>query len=296
MIPELVLSAATALALLAMATPAQAALPSCCQYGSRRHRFLRRRFRGNRPSSGDDASTMLVQSALTAKGFKVKLDGRYSRATTAAYAKYQRSLGYKGIDANGIPGQQSLTKLGKGRFTVANVVRIGSRHSHYGSKRVNTRTRHMLAAADRTLPWKIKVTQGSYCVLEKSGCATASAGTHDGGGSIDIKATSLSKAKRWRTVQALRRVGFAAWLRVPSQCGGCWHTHIHAVASATPTCGRRTRSTPTAIRSATISSGGRPGEPQAGQHAGQVPGPVHHLGAVPPTVSVHHSHARSAHA
>jgi len=230
MIPKLVLSAAIALALLATATPAQAgSLPVVNMEAVVTAAFVEG-FRGNQPTIGDDPSTILVQRALTAKGFKVKLDGRYSRATTAAYAKYQRSIGYKGIDANGIPGQQSLTTLGKGRFTVANVIRIGSRSSHYGSKRVNTRTRHMLAAADRTLPWKIKLTQGSYCVLEKSGCAKASAGTHDGGGSIDIKATSLSKAKRWRTVQALRRVGFAAWLRVPSQCGGCWHTHIHAVA------------------------------------------------------------------
>ena len=186
--------------------------------------------RGNQPTIGDDASTKLIQRALTAKGFKVAIDGRYGRATTAAYARYQRALGYKGIDANGIPRRASLIRLGKGRFTVANVVRIGSRHDRYGSKRVNTRTRLMLAAADRTLPGTLQVTQGSYCVLEKSGCAKASAGTHDGGGSIDLKASSLSKTQRWRTVQALRRVGFAAWLRVPSQCGGCWPTHIHAVA------------------------------------------------------------------
>lgn len=40
----------------------------------------------------------------------------------------------------------------------------------------------------------------------------------------------MSSARRWRTVQALRKVGFAAWLRTPSQCGGCWSAHIHAVA------------------------------------------------------------------
>jgi hypothetical protein len=157
-------------------------------------------------------------------------DGRYTRATTSAYARYQRSIGYRKIDANGIPGIGSLTRLGKGRFAVANVVDIGSRHDRYGAKRVNTRTRLMLAAADSQVSWTIKVTQGSYCVQEKSGCAKASAGTHDGGGSSDIKASSLSASQRWRTVQALRAVGFAAWLRTPSQCGGCWATHIHAVA------------------------------------------------------------------
>jgi hypothetical protein len=230
MIPRLVLFAATVLALLATATPAQAsALPVVNMEAVDTAAFVEGS-RGNQPTIGDDASTKLIQRALTAIGFKVTIDGRYSRATTVAYAKYQRSIGYKGIDANGIPGYQSLTKLGKGRFSVANVVQIGSRHDHYGAKRVNTRTKLMLTAADRTVPWTLKVSQGSYCVLEKSGCAKASAGTHDGGGSIDIKASSLSKTQRWRTVQALRKVGFAAWLRVPSQCGGCWPTHIHAVA------------------------------------------------------------------
>jgi hypothetical protein len=253
MLPKLVLSAAvtaaTAVALLATASPAQAdniqvnveqaneasvataqgALPVVDMGAVDTAAFVEG-YRGNKPSLGDDPSTKLIQQALKAKGYSVTVHGRYTRATTSAYAKYQRSLGYRGIDANGIPGIGSLTRLGQGRFTVANPVDIGNRHDRYGSKRVNTRTKLMLAAADSQVPWTIKVTQGSYCVLEKSGCAKASAGTHDGGGSIDIKASSMSSTERWRTVQALRRVGFAAWLRTPSQCGGCWATHIHAVA------------------------------------------------------------------
>jgi hypothetical protein len=245
MLPKLLLSAAAALAVVATATPAQAstntaesaspasfqasALPVVNMAAVDTAAFVELS-QGNRPSLGDDASTRLIQRALTAKGFTVTADGRYTRATTAAYAKYQHSIGYSKIDANGIPGLQSLTRLGKGRFTVKNVVDVGSRHDHYGTKRVNTRTKLMLAAADRAVSWNITVTQGSYCVLEKSGCAKASAGTHDGGGSIDIKASSLSTTQRWQTVRALRSVGFAAWLRLPSQCGGCWPTHIHAVA------------------------------------------------------------------
>ncbi|SDT35220.1 Putative peptidoglycan binding domain-containing protein [Friedmanniella luteola] len=187
-------------------------------------------YRGNQPGLGDDPSTRLVQRALTAKGFRVVADGHYGRATTAAYIKYQRSLGYKGVDANGIPGPQSLARLGKGRFAVARVVQVGSRNDRYGTKRVNSRTRQMLTAADATLAWKITVSQGSYCILTKAGCAKASAGTHDAGGTIDIKVSSLSTTERWKTVQALRKVGFAAWLRLPSQCGGCWPAHIHATA------------------------------------------------------------------
>ena len=187
-------------------------------------------YRGNQPALGDDPSTRLVQLALTARGFRVTADGHFGRTTAAAYTKYQKSLGYKGVDANGIPGPQSLSRLGQGRFVVTRVVQIGSRNDRYGTKRVNTRTKLMLAAADAKLPFKITVSQGSYCILTKAGCAKASAGTHDAGGSIDIKVSGLTTKQRWQTVQALRSVGFAAWYRVPSQCGGCWSAHIHAIA------------------------------------------------------------------
>ena len=64
---------------------------------------------------------------------------------------------------------------------------------------------------------------GSYTSANPS-----SAGTHDAGGAVDISVASLSATQRWQTVQALRTVGFAAWLRNPSQ--GDWPYHIHAVA------------------------------------------------------------------
>jgi hypothetical protein len=139
-------------------------------------------------------------------------------------------LGYSGINANGIPGLASLTRLGARRFRINHKVILGSRNDRYRNKRVNSRTRSMLAAADRRVPWNIRVTQGSYCTFTNSGCAGESAGTHDGGGVIDVGVSTLNATQRWRTVQALRRVGFAAWLRTPSQCGGCWGAHIHAVA------------------------------------------------------------------
>jgi len=232
-----VLLAAAALSLLAVALPAHAVAPvplpvvDMAAVDAAAHV---EGYRGNQPSLGDDASTKLVQRALTARGFRVAADGQYGRATTAAYTKFQRSLGYRSIDANGIPGSGSLAVLGRNRFTIVDPVLVGSRKDHYGPKRVNTRTRLMLTAADAMVPWTLVVVQGSYCPLEKSGCATASAGTHDGGGSIDVRAKGLTSTQRWRTVQALRRVGFAAWLRTPSQCGGCWSTHIHAVAVGDP--------------------------------------------------------------
>ncbi|MBA3527889.1 MAG: peptidoglycan-binding protein [Propionibacteriaceae bacterium] len=183
---------------------------------------------GNKAGLGD-TSTKLVQRALTAKGFPVTADGWYNRTTTAAYAAYQRSLGYSGINANGIPGPSSLAKLGTGRFTLSHKVYIGSRTDLYGTKRVNTRTKRMLAAADSRVPWTITVSQGSYCAFEAT-CVAASGGTHDGGGAIDVSVAKLTTTARWETVKALRTVGFAAWLRTPDQCGGCWPYHIHAIA------------------------------------------------------------------
>lgn len=63
-----------------------------------------------------------VEAALKAEGYlsaKYAADGSFGSLTVAAYAKWQRHLGYAGHDADGIPGKTSLTKLGqKHGFTV----------------------------------------------------------------------------------------------------------------------------------------------------------------------------------
>ena len=231
MLPRLLLAALTALALLVGAAPAHAA-PQRLPVVDMSAVVLAAQiegFRGNQLGLRDDASTVLVQRALNARGFRVVVDGHYGRATTSAYAKFQRSIGYRSIDANGIPGPASLAVLGQNRFTVMNAVQVGSRQDRYGTKRVNTRTRLMLAAADASVPWQIVVSQGSYCKFQRY-CAEASGGTHDGGGALDIRVNGLTSTQRWRTVRALRAAGFAAWLRTPGQCGGCWPYHIHAIA------------------------------------------------------------------
>ena len=64
-------------------------------------------------------STRLVQRALKAKGLiRGYIPGRYGKNTRRAYSRWQRRLGFTGADANGVPGKKSLTRLGKGRFTV----------------------------------------------------------------------------------------------------------------------------------------------------------------------------------
>jgi len=182
---------------------------------------------GLTPGAGDHV--IQVERALNAKGLLASgsVDGHYGTSTVSAYAAWQRSLGYTGIDANGIPGPTSLTSLGQNRYTVTRPVNTGSRTDSYSGKRVNTRTRNMLSAADGMLSWSLVLTQGSY-----TSSNPASAGTHDGGGVVDISVTNLTTTQRWQTVKALRTVGFAAWLRNPSQ--GDWPYHIHAAAVSDP--------------------------------------------------------------
>jgi hypothetical protein len=206
--------------------PAQAALPSVDMARVLAAAQVEPRC-GQRAGLGDNASTILVQRALAAKGISTSADGWYGTGTTSSYARWQRRLGYSGIDANGLPGKGSLTKLGSNRFTVRHPVTLGSRTDSYGGKRVNTRTRLMLAAADAKVPFAIRLTQGSY----NPGGVGASAGTHDGGGVVDVTVTGLTTTQRWRLVKALRTVGFAAWLRTPAQG---FSYHVHAVAVGDP--------------------------------------------------------------
>lgn len=61
---------------------------------------------------GDDVEN--VQKALgVVNGFTTDTPGLFTPAMGAAYAAWQRSLGFTGDDANGVPGEYSLTELGK---------------------------------------------------------------------------------------------------------------------------------------------------------------------------------------
>lgn len=215
----LVLSATTALAV--STTPAEAVLPNVNMEQVVVQAQVEP-LRGQTGLAGND-SVRLVQSALRAKGISTAVDGWYGNGTTSAYSTWQRRLGYSGLNANGLPGPTSLTKLGYNRFNVIRKISVGGRTTWSG-KTVNQRTRNMLASADAKVPFSLVVTQGSY----NAGGVAASAGTHDGGGAVDISVSALSSTQRWQAVAALRTVGFAAWLRTPSQ--GNWPYHIHAIA------------------------------------------------------------------
>ena len=88
---------------------------------------------------------------------------------------------------------------------------------------LDTRTRDMIVAARVRCAAPIVITQGSY-----STGVSQSAGTHSGGGAVDIRAVGRTDGEREEIVKVLRWVGFAAWLRTPQQ--GDWPYHVHAIA------------------------------------------------------------------
>ncbi|MFE2755150.1 peptidoglycan-binding protein [Actinosynnema sp. NPDC059335] len=178
------------------------------------------------PGSGD--SVRLVERALAAKGLLAPtyVDGHFGTRTIDAYAAYQRSLGYTGLDASGLPGPTSLRLLGETTYTVTRAVSAGSRVTYRGGL-MNTRTKAMLVEAERLLGRSLTVTQGSY----NPGGVPGSAGTHDGGGALDLSVSGMTAATRTTVARVLRQVGFAAWVRTPAQG---FDYHIHAIAVNDP--------------------------------------------------------------
>jgi peptidoglycan hydrolase-like protein with peptidoglycan-binding domain len=152
------------------------------------------------------------------------VDGYFGSETVAAYRRYQLSLGYSGVAANGLPGRASLTRLGQARFTVTDVIGPGARVTRDGVS-VDSRTRSMLAEAERRLGRRLLLDQGSY----NPGGDPTSAGTHDGGGVVDVSVRGMDARTRTAAARALREVGFAAWVRNPSQGGWPWHIHAAAI-------------------------------------------------------------------
>lgn len=90
--------------------------------------------------------------------------------------------------------------------------------------RLNRRTVAMLKWAEKRSGVPISLAQGSY----NAGGVAASGGTHDGGGSVDVRCKHLTSTQHKRLVAALKDAGFAAWHRaaVPN----LWGEHCHCVA------------------------------------------------------------------
>lgn len=228
-----VLTALTAAA-FAVAAPAQAApaattaLPTANMEAVLKAAQIDPRRADDTQTPGAHDSVLLVEQALQAKGLLAAtyVDGYFGTTTITAYSQYQKSLGYTGIDASGLPGKTSLEKLGEGRYTVTAPVSAGSRIAYRGVT-TNTRTKAMLLAAEGIAGLTVSLTQGGY----NPGGVDASAGTHDGGGALDISVSGMSSTTRTKLLTALRKVGFAAWYRTPAQG---FDYHIHAMAISDP--------------------------------------------------------------
>ena len=90
--------------------------------------------------------------------------------------------------------------------------------------RMDARTRDMLVELRRICVAPVVITQGGF----NAGGVAASAGTHDGGGALDIRAHNRTDTERREIVLRARQVGFAAWLRTPAQSN--WPFHVHCIA------------------------------------------------------------------
>ncbi|MBB3041035.1 hypothetical protein [Nocardioides soli] len=88
----------------------------------------------------------------------------------------------------------------------------------FRGRRMDRKTATALAIAEQRLGYELTVTQGCY----NTGGVSASAGTHDRGGVVD-----LAPYDHVHKVKVLRDLGFAAWYR--PAIAGLWPAHIHAV-------------------------------------------------------------------
>ena len=179
---------------------------------------------GSGVTSGAGPSVRLVEQALADRGLLETsyVDGHFGTRTVAAYAQFQQQLGYSGIDATGLPGKTSLSKLGEGRFTVVRVVSVGA-HTTVQGYVVNART---LAMSRRPRPDHTYLRPRTGLLLPRRRPDLGRDPRRRRGTRPRRRGPYRGPAHGGRP--ALRQVGFAAWLRTPSQ--GSWPLHIHAIA------------------------------------------------------------------
>ena len=95
---------------------------------------------------------------------------------------------------------------------------------------INKRTKVMLDRAEAEMArmghpgFKFSLVQGSY----NAGGVAASAGTHDGGGAVDVRTRDQPRKTVDDMVVALRKAGFAAWSR--GRGHDSFDPHIHMIA------------------------------------------------------------------
>lgn len=178
-----------------------------------------------------------LQSQLKRLGFfKGDVGGHYGPITREAVRKFERKHGW---NADGIAGKRFQDQLAKevGALPPApkppqswkNVKAPPHdyRIINFRGVKVDVRTRVMVERAESYMRKmginsKLSFSQGSF-----NTSVDASAGTHDGGGALDIRIGNFSSKTADNVVKALRMAGFAAWRRGVNDS---FDPHIHAIA------------------------------------------------------------------
>lgn len=136
----------------------------------------------------------------------------------------------------------------------------------FHGKTVDRWTMAALLEAERQLGYELTIVQGSY-----NNSVSASAGTHVGGGVVDLAPWD------WKNkVRVLRELGFAAWHRTPSQ--GPWGEHVHAVLIG------NTSAAASALRQVEAYKQGRNGLANSGPDDGPKT-PIHSFPYTPPAAA-----------
>lgn len=191
---------------------------------------------GLKPGSASPSAKPLQKALKAAKymASSVTLADNYGPLTQAAVKKFHAAnpaYGTGSDPAIGPLGWAHLHTEAYGNVTAPPAPPADDEPAHdykrvtYTGKTINVRTKVMLERAVKLLTaydWTPALTQGSY----NKGVG-ASAGTHDGGGVVDIRTNTMSRNGADICVQALRKAGFAAWRRGD---GDGMSPHIHAVA------------------------------------------------------------------
>lgn len=176
--------------------------------------------------------TQLKQLGL----FKGDVTGAYGTRTRAAVRAFEKKHHW---NPDGIAGgrfQDTIAKEVKAlpappkpkeTWKTVKAPPADFRHVAFRGVTVNVRTRVMIERAESYMRKmginsKLSFSQGSF-----SHGVSASAGTHDGGGALDIRIGNFSSANADKVVKALRMAGFAAWRRGVNDS---FAPHIHAIA------------------------------------------------------------------
>lgn len=175
-----------------------------------------------------------LQGQLKQLGFyKGEPTGSYGSGTKEAVRKFERKHGWS---ADGLAGTKVQAALAKEARPVkppaTNWKNVKAppadyRIVNFRGVKVDVRTRVMVERAESYMKKmginsKLSLSQGSF----NTGVG-ASAGTHDGGGALDIRIGNFSSKTADNVVKALRMAGFAAWRRGVNDS---FSPHIHAIA------------------------------------------------------------------